>query len=234
MLIILWKLYEFYRKILEFQRFMYICLFYICLTNPISYTYFESLLDLEKDEEHLLEYYVKLKESNIYLHKERPKIQKRIYRKIVNLRMIYLFERIIEDTKGMIYDYYDLYYMVLDHCDFLNIFLKKTNFLKHIENFCKKREKKMGERIGFQIIEVNKKEDCEEDCPICLEKIENIKICCKKCKIQVDLVCVNNWLNRNTQCIMCRQPWLLDNSNIRMKAQDKKYLEYKFIYYVLT
>ncbi len=230
---VIWKLYHLYRKWLEFQRFMYICLFYICLTNPLSYSYFENLLDLEKDEYHLLEYYEKLKESNVYLFTERPKLQKRIYRKIVNLNFLQLFEKMIMDTNGKIYDYYDLYYMVLDKCDFLNIFLKNTNFLKHIETFCKRREKKMGERIGFEIKELDKKEECEDDCPICLDKIDGIKISCKKCKVEVDLVCVNNWLNKNNKCIMCREPWLLDG-NLRTKIQDKKYLEYKFIYYVLT
>ena len=58
----------------------------------------------------------------------------------------------------------------------------------------------MGDRIGFEIKESNKNEECENDCPICLDKIDGIKISCKKCKVEVDLVCVNNWLNKIIPC----------------------------------
>jgi hypothetical protein len=60
--------------------------------------------------------------------------------------------------------------------------------------------------IGIAIIYKKRRNNYDNDCPICFEQI-NKSICCVSCNKKYHSNCIEQWLNNSHTCPCCRNNW---------------------------
>ncbi len=185
----------------------------------------------------LIEYYQKMEYNNINIYDYDNKTIDLLYENLVDGNYTSLMLMITSNPNMRINDYYCYYLLIKNNQLLKEKLFENKNFHKHIIQFIKKSKIKFNDKLSFKIkFKNNHNHNIDNNiennisCMSCYEDLNNTYYsCCKRCKTELDLSCLNQWIkmDKNT-CITCRINLLDDNESYNLILLQK-YLDYLII-----
>lgn len=237
-----------------FQKFKFFknCILYLIYYQPskAALNYIENYISIDNfleglserwSETTLIEYYHKLENNDLNIYDCDNQLIDLVHENLVDGNYTSLMILLMANSKIKIPDYYKFYLLVKNNQLLKEKLFENQNFRKHIIKYLEKNKNKYNDNISFKIkyykngmnlfdSNNNLLNNENKSCMSCYEDIHYSYFTkCKKCKAEMDLVCMNEWLrmDKNT-CIICRT-YLLNENEYYNLILLQKYLDYLII-----